>query len=145
MSQLGLDNDVEWLGFLHAEKVTELSRRSQVCVLPYTGSFAGFPVAFAAANRLPIIATKFAGIPDHIGDLGLWIDGTDPIELAERLDRVLSDEAMRVDYGRRLRARAEQYLGWDTIARNTLEVYKSASRQAAARCASSSQKAASAR
>ena len=110
--------------------MTKLYRRSAVCVLPYKRSFAGLPAGLAAANRVPIIATKAAGIPEHIGDLGIWIGGDDPTELADRIDQVLNDEAMRKDYGARLRARAETHLGWDVIGRETLKIYEIARERA---------------
>jgi glycosyltransferase involved in cell wall biosynthesis len=135
VGEMGLEPDVEWLGDLTNEEIVALYRRSQVCVLPYVGSFAGLPVGFAAANRLPIIATKRAGIPDHIGDLGIWIEPGNPMELAETLKNVLADDAMRMDRGRRLRAYAEQNLGWDVIARNTMAVYRTAKERAAVRVA----------
>ena len=120
---------------------TEVVRRGDGTSLPTVagvraalyGSFAGLAAGVAAANRLPIIATRLAGVPDHIGDLGIWISGNDPVELADRIEQVLSDEAMRQDYGTRLRAHAEQHLGWDTVARETLNIYESAAERAAKR------------
>jgi glycosyltransferase involved in cell wall biosynthesis len=136
--QAGVANDVEWLNDLpdggsSTEAMARLYRRSQVCVLPYTGSFAGLAVGVAAANRLPIIATRLAGIPEHIGDLGIWVSGNDPVELASRIEQVLSDEALRQDYAARLRAHAEQHLGWDAVARETWKIYESAAERAAKR------------
>jgi glycosyltransferase involved in cell wall biosynthesis len=124
--QLNLADDVEWLNELSSSEIVGLYRRSQVCVLPYSGGFAGLPVGVAAANRLPIIATRTAGIPDHIGDLGIWIGGDDARELADRIEKVLQDVAMSEDYGARLRAHAVEHLGWDAVARDTLDVYQSA-------------------
>ena len=134
----GVADDVEWLndlpdGSSPTEGMARLYRRSQVCVLPFTGSFAGLAAGVAAANRLPIIATRLAGVPDHIGDLGIWISGNDPVELANRIEQVLNDEAMQQDYGTRLRAYAEEHLGWDTVARQTLNIYESAAERAAKR------------
>lgn len=143
--QVGVADDVEWLNDLpgkssSTEEMARLYRRSQVCVLPFTGSFAGLAVGVAAANRLPIIATRLAGVPDHIGDLGIWINGNDPVELANRIEQVLSDEAMGQDYGTRLRAHAEQHLSWDAVARQTLNVYKAAAERAAKRLSCETEK-----
>ena len=126
----GVADDVEWLNELPMEEIARLYRRSQVCVLPFSRSFAGVAVGVAAANRLPIIATRLAGIPDHIGDLGIWVNSDDPVELSNRMEDVLKDEAMRQDYGARLRMHAEQHLGWDTVARDTLTVYRNARERA---------------
>jgi len=136
--QAGVADDVEWLNELSdgsgsTKEMARLYRRSQVCVLPFTGSFAGLAVGVAAANRLPIIATRLAGAADHIGDLGIWISGNDPLELANRIDQVLNDKAMWQSYAARLRAHAEQHLGWDTVARKTLSIYESAAERAAKR------------
>ena len=133
VSRLGLDDDVEWLGDLPNEKITELYRRSQVCVLPYTGSFAGLPAGFAAANRLPVIGTRLAGIPGHLGENGIWVKGRDPEEIASSLMQLLSDAALRREYGQRLRAHAEQYLNWLAVAKITLNVYRSALERASLR------------
>ncbi len=133
--QAGVLNVVEWLnelpdGASGTEEMAALYRRSQVCVLPYSGSFAGLAVAIAAANRLPIIATRFAGIPDHIGDLGIWTSGNDPMELANVIEQVLGDESLRQCYGNRLRAHAEEHLSWDTVGRKTYDVYRAAAQRA---------------
>ena len=131
--QVGIADDIDWLNTLSIDETARLYRQSLMCVLPFTRSFAGLPVGIAAANSLPIIATRVAGIPDHIGDLGIWISGDDLVELATRMDQIITDDAMRQGYGMRLRAHAEQYLGWDKIARDTLNIYHIARERAESR------------
>jgi glycogen(starch) synthase len=133
VARMGLETDIDWLGDLSNKEIAALYRRSQLCVLPYTASFAGLPAGFAASNRLPVVATGFAGIPDHIGDLAIAIDANDPAQLSDVLQKALSDAELRVDLGKRLRAHAEQHLGWATIAGATLAVYRAARERAAAR------------
>ena len=58
--------------------------------------------------------------------MGIWIGGDDARELADRIEKVLQDVAMSEDYGARLRAHAVEHLGWDAVARDTLDVYQSA-------------------
>jgi glycosyltransferase involved in cell wall biosynthesis len=132
-AEYGAENDVEWLNELPMAEIAALYQRSQALVLPYSGSFGGLAVGFAAANSLPVIATRFAGIPDHLGDLGIWIKGDDANELADRLQDVNGDAAKSQDLGARLRTHAEQRLGWDSIARDTLNVYEAARKRAAER------------
>jgi glycosyltransferase involved in cell wall biosynthesis len=124
--RLGLADDVDWLNDLSSSEIVGLYRRSRVCVLPYRGGFAGLPVGVAAANCLPIVATRAAGIPDHVGDLAIWIGGDDAKELADRIDQLLQNVAMSEDYGARLRAHAVEHLGWDAVAGDTLDIYQSA-------------------
>ena len=143
--QAGVADDVAWLNELpdgnsSTKEMARLYRRSKVCVLPYIGSFAGLAVGVAAANRLPIIATRLAGVLDHIGDLGIWISGNDPVELANRIEQVLNDEAMQQDYGTRLRAHAEQHLGGGAVARETLKIFESAAERMARRLGGGTEK-----
>ena len=60
---------------------------SLLCVLPFTGSFAGLAAATAAAVGLPVIATKNAGIPEHIGENGIWIDNDNAEEIAAQIEK----------------------------------------------------------
>ena len=93
-----------------------LYERSQVCVLPYTGSFAGQPASFAAAAGLPVVCTRKAGLTDHLNDTAIYIDEnpdgkTDPAksqQLADRILDLLKSETLRKQCGARLLARAEK-------------------------------------
>ena len=96
---------------------------SLLCVLPFMGSFAGLAAATAAAVGLPVIATKNAGIPEHIGENGIWIDNDNAEEIVEKVEKLLGCEELRRDLSRRLRKQAEQYLSWEVVASNTLAVY----------------------
>jgi len=115
------------------EDMARLYRSSLLCLLPFTGSFAGLPAGVAAANRLPIICTRKAGLPSHLGDCGVWIDEDNPVQLAGRIIDLLEDETLRRDYASRLRRHAEQFLAWDVIARETFEIYRSAQERSARR------------
>ena len=128
-SQLGLENDITWLNQIPMPEVFRQYRSSLLCVLPFTGSFAGLAAATAAAVATPVIATKNAGIPEHIGENGIWIDNDNPEEIAEQIEALLGSEELCRDLSRRLRKRAEQCLSWDTVAGNTLAVYERALRR----------------
>src|SRR5882757_9381848 len=123
---LGVEGRIDWLNQISMEDMARLYRTSLLCLLPFTGSFAGLPASVAAANELPIVCTRKAGIPDHIGDCGVWVSENQPEELADRAIELLESDALRRNYGARLRARAEQCLSWDVIAQETYAVYESA-------------------
>ncbi len=128
---LGVADKVEWLPHLSIDEMAGLYRSSLVCVLPYTGSFAGLPAATAAANGLPVVATRRAGIPDHLGDSGIWIDEDNSAQLAERVGELLSDPALWKRTSDQLRQRAREYLSLDVIADQTLRFYDTALKQRA--------------
>jgi glycosyltransferase involved in cell wall biosynthesis len=108
------------------EKIAPLYQRSAILVLPYSGSFAGMPAAMAAANGLPVIGTKKAGIPDHLDKWGLWVEEDNPEQLAERILEVLGNEELRRKVSTGLRRRAAEVLSWDVIAQKTLDIYRAA-------------------
>ncbi len=126
----GIEKHIDWLNTLEFEEVNQLYRQSLLAVMPYSTSFAGWPIGFVAANALPVIATRRGGIPDHIGEAASWIQGDDPKEIADRIDELLADAPRRVTMGRELRLCAERYLDWDRVAEATLAVYQIARDQA---------------
>ena len=122
----GLQNDVVWLNLIPIAEAYAHYQSSLLCVLPFMGSFAGLAASVAAATALPVIGTKNAGIPEHIGDIGVWIDSDNAEQIVAQVERLLGSEELRRDLARRLRARAEQYLSWDAIAGSTLAAYDQA-------------------
>ncbi|MGA2549273.1 MAG: glycosyltransferase family 4 protein [Burkholderiaceae bacterium] len=117
---------VQWLDRLDTDAVAREYQKSLLCVLPFTGSFAGFAAANAMANGVPVIGTRHAGLPEHLGDTGTWIEPNDPEGLAREILRLLGDAPLRNDIAKRARARAQEHLSWDAIARKTLESYRRA-------------------
>ena len=127
--EYGVENDIVWLNQITQQEIFRQYQTSLICVLPYSGGFAGFAASTAAAAELPVIATKNAAIPEHIGDCGIWVDNDNAEQLAERIVEVLGSQALRSDVARRLRKRAEEYLSWDKIADSTLAIYQQALRR----------------
>lgn len=129
----GIADKIVWLNQISEEDMVRLYQSSRVCVLPYTGSFAGLPAALAAACKLPVVCTRKAGLPDHLGDSGVWVDENNPGQLADRIIELLTNDALRQQVGAKLLKRAKESLGWDVIADKTLEIYKqSATKKAVA-------------
>jgi len=122
--QHGVADKIAWLNQLPEEETVRLYQRSLLCVLPYTGSFAGFAASLAAACQLPIVCTRKAGLPDHLGDTAVWVDENSPEHLAERIIELLDNEPCRRQLGNQLLKRAETFLRWDVIADQTLKIYE---------------------
>ena len=81
------------------------------------------------AAGIPIVASNLCGIPDMVedGKSGLLLtDPTDPDELANTLDQLLSNEELRHCLGESAKNRAEQLFHPTNVASQTIEVYKKA-------------------
>ena len=131
----GISDSIVWRNQIANAEMIKLYQRSLICVLPYTGSFAGLPASAAAACELPVIATRTAGLPDHLGESGIWVDENAPDQLASRILELLDNESAWHQAAAKVRKRAEESLSWDVIADNTLRVYElaTANRTVAAR------------
>jgi glycosyltransferase involved in cell wall biosynthesis len=124
--EAGLGDRVRWLNQIPLEATVAEYQRALLCVLPYTGSFAGYPAGLALTHGAALIGTRRAGLPDHVGDAGRFVAENNAGELAQAIVELLGDEAARCDLVARGRARAEAVLGWDQIADRTLDTYRQA-------------------
>lgn len=126
VAERGLTDLVRWRDWLTLEEAVEEFARAQLLVVPFTGSFAGLPAGLALANGVPVIGTRAAGLPEHLGPLGVWIEKNDPEGLAAQIIRLLNDPTERQRLARAGRERAEQVLSMDAIAEKTLASYRKA-------------------
>jgi glycosyltransferase involved in cell wall biosynthesis len=124
--EAGVSDQVEWLNEITFEAASDEYQRALLCVLPFTGSFAGYPASLAMASGAAVIGTRRAGLPEHVGDAGVWVEENDPNGLATAIARLLGDEAERQRLAEKARARAERELSWDAVARETLGAYEKA-------------------
>ncbi len=102
---LGLE--VAFPGYLDEGQVAALLASADMLVLP---SFAeGLPVVLmeALAAAVPVIATQIAGVPELVenGVSGLIVPPGDEEALAEAIDRLLADPALRARMGQAGRAK----------------------------------------
>ncbi|MEM9581372.1 MAG: glycosyltransferase family 4 protein, partial [Pseudomonadota bacterium] len=95
-AELGCAAALRFTGYLSQQEVAQELDRADIFALP---SFAeGVPVVLmeAMASRLPVLATRIAGIPELVRDgvNGLLVPPGDSEALSEALDRLLSDPAL---------------------------------------------------
>lgn len=108
----GLEDHVRWLGVLTGlDKHRAFSRAAIFCFPTYFES-ESFPVVVLEAMEysLPVVATRWRGIPDQVEDgvTGYLVPIRDPIATADRLELLLTDKAHRADMGDAARRRFEQ-------------------------------------
>jgi glycosyltransferase involved in cell wall biosynthesis len=125
-AQYQVADKVVWLNQIPDEETVRLYQHSLLCALPYTGSFAGYAASLAAACRLPVVCTRKAGLPDHLGETAVWIDENSPEQLAERMMELLNNEPCRRRLGEQLFKQADACMRWEVIAEQTLKIYQQA-------------------
>lgn len=84
----------------------------------------GLPPLEAMACGTPVIASRASSLPEVIGEAGLLVDPHNVAEMAAALERVIADEALRLNLKQRSLERAAQF-SWEKTARLTLDAYRS--------------------
>jgi starch synthase len=121
-----------------AEKIELYSHASVFCCPSIYEPF-GIINLEAMACEVPVVASAVGGIKEVVlpGETGWLVPlaqmDESPFEakhpevfsrdLALRINDLMADPAMRADFGKAGRARAEELFGWSAIARQTQDLY----------------------
>jgi glycosyltransferase involved in cell wall biosynthesis len=100
---LGLESDVDLLGYVSGDDLDTAYREAAVYALP-TYFAEGFPLSVmeAMSYGLPVITTPIRGCADWLveGENALFVPPRDVVSLADALERLLDDEPARLAMGR---------------------------------------------
>jgi glycosyltransferase involved in cell wall biosynthesis len=119
-----VEDQITWLSLKSEDDLMNAYQESLCCVIPYTDYPGCFPVTVAMANGTPVVGSDSMGIPEYVNGSGLVVKSKSGEALADGLERVLKDEALREKMGRDGRRVAEQKYSWDTLARQVHAVYE---------------------
>lgn len=121
--ELGLANNVRFLGIRSPDQVAEAMRRSSLLVLPSRRETLGAVLVEALACGIPVVATRCGGPEDVVTDIvGKLVATDDPSALAEAMLAVL-DQRGRYD-PEVLRKYAEERFSWQRVAEQTIDLYR---------------------
>lgn len=123
--ELKLDNVVEFVGLIPREKIAPYYQEAKLFVLPSLNEGMSNAMLEALATGLPILATDTGGTKELVedGTNGMIIKMQDARDLAEKIERLINDEALRVRMGQESRRKAEQ-MSWKNVAQEYYELYK---------------------
>lgn len=120
----GIGAGVIWLNQIDMDAMEDLYAKSSLCILPFTGSFAGLPCATAAANGLPVIGTRKAGIPEHLGENFVAVEGDNAEGLFRAMLSLLKDPHQWQGLSEAAYSHAQAALDWNVIGGQTLDAYR---------------------
>ncbi|GAA3848362.1 D-inositol-3-phosphate glycosyltransferase [Streptomyces sedi] len=125
--RLGIADLVRFRPPVAQDRLADWYRAASALVMPsYSESF-GLVAAEAQACGTPVVAAAVGGLPVIVGEgeTGFLIGGHDPAEFAGALRRFCDHPGLVDRFGEAAHRRAARF-GWDTAARETLEVYGAA-------------------
>ena len=119
-TELGVDDAVEFAGYVSDEEKLRLFRRAWVHVLTSPKEGWGITNLEAAACGTPTVASDSPGLRDSVvdGETGFLVPHGSVPELARRIRALIEDETLRERMGARARRFAERFT-WDRAAWET--------------------------
>jgi glycosyltransferase involved in cell wall biosynthesis len=113
---------ISWQDFYTGEELAKVYQRSKVCIIPFTGGSARHPLTCAMVNATPVVATRAVDIPEYLGDLGIYIDGSAE-SIASAVIEIESGVRDLTGLGQKLRAKALAELDYRKIAEELSREY----------------------
>jgi glycosyltransferase involved in cell wall biosynthesis len=119
----GLSSRVLLLGHVPADSLPVLYQAADVFLFPSLEEGFGLPVLEALANGLPVVAARSSSLPEVAGDAALYVDPSNPRDIAEKVLQVVEDSGRREKLIGKGLARAPEF-SWRRTAEATLKVYE---------------------
>ena len=123
--QLGIAEATRFLGWCANKELPRYYRGCAVSVIPSLEEGFGIPAAEAMGCEIPVVATDAGGLPEVVEDgvTGFVVPKGNAAALAESMDRLLADAALRDKMGKAGRIRALQRFDWDRSVERFTDVY----------------------
>src|SRR4051794_8726624 len=119
--QLGIADDIVWVGGIPLEETVHFYRCADVFVYPSFNETFGLPILEAMATGCPVVTSDTSAMPETAGGSALLADPHDPGSIADAIVKACGPE------GELLRVagpeRAAEFT-WAATAERTLEVYR---------------------
>lgn len=127
--QLGVSDEIIFVGRVPYEKVPLYINASHLCVAPFTRArnercgLSPLKIHEYMACGKPVVASRIANL-EHIEqiDAGILVEPENPQELAVAIAKLLKDKALRQQMGENGRKYVVQNHSWGSIARRIAEV-----------------------
>lgn len=108
-------------GYVRNDQKVALYTGAEALVYPSVYEGFGFPVLEAMACGTPVLTSDCSSLPEVAGDAAILVDPYETSSIADGMQRILSDEALRSRLRADGLARSKQF-SWEETARQTAKV-----------------------
>lgn len=113
------------LGYVPRSDLATITAGALAMVYPSVYEGFGLPPLEAMACGVPAVVVKTASLPEVVGDQGIFIDATDPSDLAQQMLRLYLDTHYRQLHSVQSLTQAGRF-SWAQCAKDTHNVYQAA-------------------
>jgi glycosyltransferase involved in cell wall biosynthesis len=111
------------LGYVGGEAKAKLYRSAHALAFPSLDEGFGMPILEAMSAGLPVVTSNCSAMPEVAGEAAVLVDPHDSDAIAEGLQRIVEDEALREELCRKGPARAADF-SWRQTAVKMLALYR---------------------
>lgn len=119
--QLGLQEDVIFLGYVPEEDLPELYNIAELFVFPSFYEGFGLPALEAMACGTPVITSNSSSLPEIVGNAAIMVNPYNISDLAEAMHKVLGNKELRKNMISMGLKRVSLF-SWKTSAEETLKI-----------------------
>jgi len=94
VEELGISENVVFLGFVPESHMFELYRRARALIMPSFFGPTNIPQLEAFVAGCPVATSHIYGIPEQVGDAALLFDPSSVDEIASTMERLWTDDAL---------------------------------------------------
>jgi glycosyltransferase involved in cell wall biosynthesis len=123
IDRLGIGSRVIHIPACSRDRLQKIYARALAFVHPSLAETCSFPLLEAMAMGVPVAAARMSALPEMARDAAIYFDPYNPGEMADALDRLVRDKALRDDLSHKAVERARQF-SWEEAARKTLKVFE---------------------
>ena len=129
INKLGLGDDVCFLGSIGKEDLRYVYGKCLFMVFPSPYENFAYTLVEAMSCGVPIACSNTTAMPETCKSAALYFDPRDPLEIAERLETLMTDKAARLSLSKKSRNRVEELPDYSEVTRKTLEIMKTLARR----------------
>ncbi|MDD5607802.1 MAG: glycosyltransferase family 1 protein [Ignavibacterium sp.] len=123
LKELGLEDSVKFLGIVPEEDLIGLYKNTSLVVIPTLYEAGSGPLYEAMRYEVPVICAKTTSLPETIGDERFVFDPKNTEDLANLIDKMLTDDKLRAENLLNSKKRMSELSKYDYF-NNFWEVYK---------------------
>ncbi len=95
--ELGLSDQVHFLGFVSSKDLRALYQMARCLVVPSLFEANSLPIFEAWAEGIPVASSNVTALPEQVGDAGLLFDPMNPVEMGGVIAQLFTDDALCAD------------------------------------------------